>query len=137
MRTGLTLVELAVVVVCLGILALAAAPALVATTNAAMVRTEVARLVAAIDAARGAAARFDTVAALAISPGRYRVTIDTTMAWQQRGPADDAVAITGTGAPILFGPDGLAMGVSNRTITLTRGGASRRVVISRLGRLTY
>ena len=98
-------------------------------------------MVAALDAARGASVRLGVVATLTLSDTTYSVTAivagDTVTAWRQRGPWRSGVALSGTGQPVVFDPAGLAMGVSNRTITVTKGRAVRTVVVSRLGRISY
>lgn len=119
MRRGVVLTELIIAMVCAGIIASIALPRLASINDAADVRNETLRVVSAIDSARGAAVRLNIVTSLAIPP------------------ATNGVTLSGTGQPLLFGPAGLAMGVSNRTITLTKGSAVRRVVVSKLGRITY
>jgi prepilin-type N-terminal cleavage/methylation domain-containing protein len=140
-RRGLALIELLLVLVLLAIIASFAAPRLAGIVDGAAVRGETGRLVGALDAARGAAMRLGVVATLTLSDTTYTVTAivsgDTITAWQQPGPWLRGVGITGAGQSILFGPAGLAMGVSNRTLVLSRGNNVRRVVVSRLGRLTY
>lgn len=141
MRTGLVLIELMFVVVLTGLLALFAAPRLLAVMDVAAVRDEAMRVVAALDATRGASIRLGTVATLALSDTSYRVTTvagrDTVTAWRQPGPRQRGVALSGGGQPVGFGPAGLAMGVSNRTIIVTKGRAVRKIVVSRLGRISY
>ena len=141
MRRGLTLTELLVVLVIIAIVAAIAAPRIATIADAAAVRDETIRLVGAVDATRGAAVRLDNVASLTITATSYRATVidgsDTVIAWAQSGPATSGVSITGAGTPMTFGPAGLAMGVSNRTMTLSKGTAQRRVVLSKFGRLTY
>jgi Tfp pilus assembly protein FimT len=141
MRAGLVLIELLFVVVLIGLLALFAIPRLFGIVDGVVVRDEAMRIVVALDAARGASIRFGTVATLTLSDSSYRVTVvvgaDTVTAWRQPGPGQAGVVLSGGGQPLLFDPAGLAVGVSNRTIVVTRGAAARRVVVSRLGRLTY
>jgi Tfp pilus assembly protein FimT len=141
MRSGLVLIELMLVVVLIGLVALFAAPRLLAVADAAAVRDETLRVVAALDAARGASIRLGVVATLTLSDSTYRVTTivagDTVTAWRQPGPWRSGVSLNGIGQPMMFGPAGLAMGVSNRTIIVTKGRAMRKVVVSRLGRISY
>ena len=141
MRAGLVLIELLFVVVLTGLLALFAVPRLFGIADAMMVRDEAMRVVAALDAARGASIRLGTVATLTFSDTSYRVTAvvdeDTLTAWRQPGPGRNGVVLSGGGQPVLFGPAGLALGVSNRTIVVTKGLAARKVVVSRLGRISY
>lgn len=141
MLRGFTLIEMIVVLVIVAIVATITAPRIAAIADAAAVRDESIRLIAAVDATRGAAVRLDDVASLTITATSYRATVvdgtDTITAWMQTGPATTGVSISGTGTALVFGPAGLAMGVSNRTMTLSRGSAQRKVVLSKLGRLTY
>lgn len=141
MRAGVVLTELLLGLVVAAIVAAIAVPRFAAIRDAAAVREETLRMVAAIDAARGASVRLNTVATLTLSAAGYTATAivgaDTVIAWRQPGPLRNAVTLSGIGQPLLFGPAGLAMGVSNRTLLLTRGSAVRRVVVSRFGRLTY
>jgi prepilin-type N-terminal cleavage/methylation domain-containing protein len=141
MRRGVVLTELLIVLVLMGIVASIAAPRLGAIADAAAVRDEALRVVAAIDAARGAAVRLNVDASLTLASGSYDVEAtvppDTVLAWHQQGPAENGVTLGGAGQPLAFGPSGLAMGVSNRTITLSKGNALRKVVVSKLGRVTY
>ena len=141
MRSGVMLTELLIGLVVAGIVASIAIPGLVRLSDAAAVRDEMLRVVAGIDAARGAAVRLNQAASLALSPADYRVVVvtgaDTVIAWTQSGPGLRGVILTGAGQPLRFGPAGLGMGVSNRTITVSKGTATRTVVVSQLGRVTY
>ena len=105
------------------------------------VHAETGSIVSALDAARGAALRLGTVTRLTLSDSGYQVEAtvarDDLTAWRGAGPAHRGVHLAGAGRPILFAPSGIAMGASNRTLILSKGAVSRRVVVSRLGRLTW
>ncbi|MGH7581736.1 MAG: pilus assembly FimT family protein [Gemmatimonadales bacterium] len=135
------LVELVIAMAVVALLTLIAVQSLARVADAAAVREEVSRVVGAIDVARSAAVRLDATAALALLDTGYtvraRVGTDTVDTWHDAGPAMRGVRLAGAGAPIEFGPAGIAIGAANRTIVLTRGGARRAIVMSRLGRLTY
>ena len=141
MRTGVVLLELILALTVAALLALIVAPSVASIANAAALRTEVIRLAGELDAARSAAVRLDGRAELRLSDNTYSLAVlagsDTVAKFSTRGPAASGVTLSGAGSTIAFGPEGIAMGASNRTLVLTRGGASRTVVISRLGRLTY
>lgn len=126
--------------VVIGLLLAIAAPRVVHIADEAAVRAEAARIVGALDAARGAAVRLDRNASLELMPARWVVWVqqdtDSMIAWHSAGNANAGVTLSGAGAPIVFGRAGIAVGASNRTLILSRGSASRRVVISRLGRIT-
>jgi Tfp pilus assembly protein FimT len=139
MRHGFALFDLLCLCCVMAITAAIAVPRCVHLANAAAVRQATGRLVAAFDAARGAAVRLQQTVTLTLADSGFTVSAvvdgDTVRAWRSVG--SDGVALIGTGAGITFSPSGLASGVANRTVTLSRGGVTRRVVVSRLGRLTY
>ncbi|MEO5826165.1 MAG: GspH/FimT family pseudopilin [Gemmatimonadales bacterium] len=139
-RSGTTLIDQLLAMVVIGLLVAVAAPRLAYLADEAAVRGEAARIVGALDAARGAAVRLDRNASLELMPARWivwaRYGIDSMIAWQSGGNASAGVTLSGAGAPIVFGRAGIAVGASNRTLVVSRGSASRRVIISRLGRIT-
>jgi prepilin-type N-terminal cleavage/methylation domain-containing protein len=140
MRRGITLPELLIALVLLGLLTLIAAPRLLAVMGAAALRAEATLVLSALDVARTSAVRLGTPTTLTLTEDRYLVEGgvpgDSAAPWERAGPASRGVGLSGGGAPIRFGAAGIALGVANRTITLRRGGATRRIVISRLGRIT-
>jgi len=140
MSRGVTLPELLLALVVVGLLSLIALPRLAAVTSATALRHEATQLVAALDAARTTAIRVGAPSTLSLSDSSYIVVGglpgDSVRTWRIPGPATRGVQLSGAGGPIRFGAAGLAIGVANRTLTLTRGGSSRRVVLSRLGRIT-
>lgn len=137
----MTLLELLLAITVLGLLVLVAVPGLAALHDGARVRAETLRLVAALDQARGAAIRFGSTVRVVLGDSSYQFTADPTEgaseSWRLPGSISSDVQLAGAGAPILFGAAGLAVGVSNRTFTLTRGRITRRIVLSRLGRITW
>lgn len=141
MRRGVTLTELLIALVLVGLLALIAVPRLAALLDGARVREETFRLLAALDNARGTAIRLGSNARLTLSDANYVISaapVDTlTELWRAPGPGANAVQLSGAGAPILFGPAGIAVGASNRTLVLAKGSVSRRIVLSRLGRISW
>jgi prepilin-type N-terminal cleavage/methylation domain-containing protein len=143
MQNGYSLIELATATALVGAVALVALPRLAAIGDDAAVRAAGARVVVAVDAARGAARRMGGSAQLTFADSAWTITTlgaaDTlsVVAWRAAGAMASGVTLTGAGSPLLFGADGLGMGASNRTLVLSRGGAVRRVVLSRLGRVTW
>lgn len=136
-RRAVTLPELLLVVVLLGILTGVGSTRLVATANGAALREAKAQLLRALDAARGAAIRLGQPVelrseggALQLITGPGPVTI-----WQIPGPSRLGVTLQGLASPIRFGAAGVAIGASNRTLHLRRGGDTVEVVLSRLGRI--
>lgn len=138
---GVTLVELLLVLVLLAILTAIAAPRVLGVLDLSSVRAETASVVSALDAARGAALRLGTATRLTLTDSGYQVDANVAgedvLAWRATGPWQRGVRLTGVGQPILFAPSGIAMGAANRTLLLSKGAVSRRVVVSRLGRLTW
>lgn len=138
---GTTLPELLVVVVLLGMLALLGGLAVTGLRDRAAVALEQHRVVQAIHAARGAAVRLGVPVRLLLGDSAHRVTTrtiagDSIVAWRSPGTAGHGVRLAGASGALLFAPGGIAMGASNRTLTLTRGGVTRKVIVSRLGRVT-
>lgn len=141
MRRGITLPELLIGLVLVGLLTLLAVPRLAALHDAAKLRQEAFRLVTTLDRARGTAVRLGLNARLTLTSTDYVIDAllpDTLLeVWRAPGAAAGAVQLGGAGAPILFGPAGVAVGASNRTLVLTAGSSARRIVLSRLGRITW
>lgn len=138
---GLTLVELLLVLVLLAIFSAIATPRVLGILDLGSVHAETASIVSALDAARGAALRLGAVTRLTLADSGYQVDAnvaeESVTAWRASGPLQRGVHLSGAGQPILFAPSGIAMGAANRTLLLSKGAASRRVVVSRLGRLTW
>ncbi len=138
---GLTLVELLLVIVLLATFSGIATPRVLGILDLGAVRAETASIVSALDAARGAALRLGAVTRLTLADSSYQVdatvTREEVTAWRASGPSQRGVRLSGAGQPILFAPSGIAMGAANRTLVLSKGAVSRRVVVSRLGRLTW
>lgn len=59
---------------------------------------------------------------------------DSSLVWRAPGPAEDGVTFSGP-ARTAFAPAGITMGLANGRFVFERGGISRTVVASRLGRL--
>jgi prepilin-type N-terminal cleavage/methylation domain-containing protein len=136
---GLTLMELLLVMVLLGILAGLGFPKLAGWVHSAAVNTEQLRAAVALDAARGAAVRLGLPVVLLLEGDRWLVRAqdgaDSITAWSTPGPGHSGVELTGLGAGVRFSPSGIATGASNRTLVLSKGAVSRTVVVSRLGRI--
>lgn len=138
MTRGTTLLELLLALVVLALLAMLAVPRVIGLADRAALAVEATRVRAALEAARGTGIRLGTVAVLQFGAGAWevRAVLDgvTTVAWRRPG-IGSGVTLEGAGDPIRFGPAGLAVGVSNRTLRLRRGGTAREIVVSRLGRV--
>jgi hypothetical protein len=55
--------------------------------------------------------------------------------WSEPGPAASGVSLAGPMRQFTFSPEGFSLGLSNATLHLSRGAATRSVVVSRLGRV--
>ena len=53
--------------------------------------------------------------------------------WSEAGPAAHRVSLAGPGRQFTFSPEGFSLGLSNATLRLTRGNATRTLIVSRLG----
>ena len=58
-----------------------------------------------------------------------------TALWSEPGPAASGVSLAGPRRQFTFSPEGFSLGLSNATLHLSRGAATRTVVVSRLGRV--
>lgn len=138
-RRGLTLIDLLLTLVVLGLLLTIGVARVAAFIDAARVRAASTTLLGALEAARGSAVRLGRGSELALLESRWAVRTvvagDTILSWSGVGHAGQGVVLTGAGAPLRFGADGLAVGVANRTMVISRGSASRTVILSRLGRI--
>jgi len=138
MRRGVTLLELAVVLALVGVLAGLALPAARRFADAIAAEHAARSIVAAHRVARFTAIMRSRRTLLTVGADSLTVRAvqgtDTVTLWVHQGPAAHAVALTGPSYALGFAPTGLPLGVSNATFRLTRGSAVRRVVVSRLGR---
>lgn len=142
MRRGYTLVEMLVVLAIVGLVAGIFVPSIGSLADRVAVEHQAARLLAAYRSAWLTARVRQRLALLRVSEDTISIRTvpgagspDTTLEWLAPGPAVAGVALTSPPNTTVYGPDGVAMGVSNARHVLTRGGASRAVVVSRLGRV--
>jgi Tfp pilus assembly protein FimT len=135
-RRAVTLAELLLVVVLIGIGLGIAAPRVAAIADRAALRTARADLLRALDATRGAAIRLGHPAELVLAGSMLQVHgPEVPPLWRIPAPEHAGVELLGLTTPIRFGPSGIAMGVANRTLRLRRGDDTLEVVLSRLGRV--
>jgi Tfp pilus assembly protein FimT len=59
----------------------------------------------------------------------------TTPLWSQSGPSLSRVSLAGPARTFTFSPEGFSLGLSNATLRLSRGSATRSIIVSRLGRV--
>ncbi len=135
---GYSLLECAVALVIAGILAGFTVPRAVSVRDRLLVDGQVQQVRSGYQRARLAALLGSNSAILRVEPARITVWAlrggDSTLVWAARGAADAGVSLTGP-ARVIFAPAGITLGVANGTYVLARGGVTRTVVVSRLGRL--
>lgn len=136
-RRAVTLPEMLLMLLLLGLLAGIGVPRIAGAANRAALRSSRAELLRALDAARGAAIRLGhPVEVLGADSGLVVAEVEgPAPIWRIPSPAELGVALQGLGSPIRFGPAGIATGASNRTLRLHRGADTVAVVVSRLGRV--
>ena len=142
MRRGHTLSELLVVLAVIGILAGMFVPGIGALADRVAVEHQAARLLAAYRSAWLTARVRQRLALLRVTADSLAIRTvpgaespDTTLEWVAPGPALAGVELRSPAHTAVFSPDGVAMGFANARHVLVRGGASRDVVVSRLGRV--
>lgn len=142
MARGATLLELLVVLAIIGLLAGLVIPSSAALADRLAVEHQAARLLVAYRSAWVTARMQQRLALLRISEDTLAIRTvrgaddpDTLLAWSAPGPSVAGVALTSPAHTTIFAPDGLAQGLSNASDVLVKGNATRRVVVSRLGRL--
>ena len=137
MRQAFTLPELLLVLALGGILLGIAIPRLSAALDRIEVAAAASHIAAAHQRARLMAVTQSMVAVLSVDSLaltiRQRGLI--TPLWSEAGPAAHRVSLAGPGRQFTFSPEGFSMGLSNATIRLTRGNATRTLIVSRLGRV--
>jgi prepilin-type N-terminal cleavage/methylation domain-containing protein len=137
MRKAFTLPELMLVVALAGILTGLALPHLSGAMDRIEVQGAANRLIAAHQRARIMAITRGQVVLLSIDSTRLTISLQggTGSLWSDIGPASAGVELAGPARQFTFSPGGITLGLSNATLQLTRGSATRTLVISRLGRI--
>lgn len=139
MRHGFSLPELLLVLIILGGVFAIALPPIRTLLDGITVENGAQQIRAAHFRARMHAVLFGQITLLDLGADTIRIRsvsgTDTLLTWLGRGPAADGLTLSGPARPLVYSPLGLTMGVSNGTWHLTYGGASRDVIVSRLGRL--
>jgi prepilin-type N-terminal cleavage/methylation domain-containing protein len=137
MRHGLTLPELVLVLALGGILLAIAVPPLVRVLDRIEVGAAAGHIVAAHRRARVMAITRSQVLVLSIDSAQLTIQQrgTTTPLWSEPGPAANGISLGGPMRQFTFSPEGFSLGLSNATLHLSRGAATRSVVVSRLGRV--
>jgi len=137
MRRAFTLPELLLVLALGGVLLGIAVPRLSAALDRIEVASAASHIAAAHRRARLIAITQGLVAVLSVDS--LALTIRRrgliTPLWSEAGPVAHRVSLAGPGRQFTFSPEGFSLGLSNATIRLTRGAATRTLIISRLGRI--
>jgi len=137
MQRGTTLLELALVLVIMGLLAGIALPRLGTIADSLAVDRAAHEIITAHRRARIAAVLRSQVVELTVGATdlAIRPRGATADLWHAPGPAASQVVLAGPQRRIIFSPVGLSMGLSNASFLLSRGTITRTVVVSRLGRV--
>jgi prepilin-type N-terminal cleavage/methylation domain-containing protein len=136
---GFSLVELAIVLLIVALLAMVGLPRLgpfldrIETDHAARDITTALALARHGAVSQGMRARL-TIAADTLRIDRLEAGGWTP--WKRRpGPADLAVAIEVSNPVVVFGPTGVGWGASNTRVVLRRGSQVETITVSRVGRV--
>ena len=137
MKRGFTLLEIVLVLTVMGVAFGIALPRLDALRNSLAVTHAAQAIASAHRRARALAIMRSRTVVLSVSPDTLtiRASGDSADTWGGSGPTAEGVSLPGPTRQITFSPLGVAMGVSNASFALSRGSATRTVIVSRLGRL--
>jgi prepilin-type N-terminal cleavage/methylation domain-containing protein len=137
MRRGSTLLELLLALAVTGLLLGIALPGFGHFRDRLAVGEEAGKIAAAHRRARITAILESRPVVLIVGPDSLSIAVDadTQATWVQPGPSAHGVTLAGGSRRLTFSPVGITFGLSNATFRLTRGAATRTVVVSRLGRL--
>ena len=142
MQRGATVFELLAALAIIGVIAGVVVPGASALADRLAVEHEAARIMMAYRSAWLAARREQRLSLLRITADSLAIRTvssagetDTALYSIAPGPSLAGVALTSPPHTTVYAPDGVAMGLSNATHVLRKGGAQRKVVVSRLGRV--
>jgi prepilin-type N-terminal cleavage/methylation domain-containing protein len=139
MRRGFSLLELVIGLVILGLLSSAAVPAFRGIRDRYAVQAAATAIASAHNRARIRAILEGQVTELEIRPDSLILRVGTgggsVPVWSTPGPLPSGVSMASPPRTLLFTPSGVTMGFANATFVVTRGGARRQVVVSRMGRV--
>jgi type II secretion system protein H len=142
MQKGFTLIEGLVVLVLIGLITAIVLPGATRTADRVAVQYQVARIQAAYRQAWSVATSRRRLALLRITPDSIAIRTvrgageaDTVLLSVAPGPRSAGVELLSPSHTTVFGPDGIGLGAANTTHILARGAITRRIVVSRLGRV--
>jgi prepilin-type N-terminal cleavage/methylation domain-containing protein len=137
MKSGFTLVEIALTLAVAGLLLGIALPRFSALKQGVAVESAAQSIVAAHRRARITAIVHGRPAILSVAARTLRITFVGAGQphWTSPGPSEDGIVLDGPPRDLTFSPLGITTGLSNASFHLSLGSASRTVVVSRLGRV--
>jgi len=139
MRQGYTLVEMAIVLGIAGLVMSLTAPRIGDLMDRLAVERAASRVTTGLAVARSRAVLETTRARLTLGSDSLRVDIWQDEAWapvaRWPGPESDGVTFSASNPVVTFDALGLAWGLSNTTIQLSRRSHTATITASRLGRI--
>jgi prepilin-type N-terminal cleavage/methylation domain-containing protein len=136
---GLTLIEMLVALVIVGLLSGAAMPAIGGLRERYTVQAAAEAIAAAHTRARIRAILESRVTELEIRGDSLILRVagggTPAVVWSAAGPLASSVTLASPPRTLLFSPTGVTMGFANASFILTKGSARRQVIVSRLGRV--
>lgn len=139
MRRGFTLLELVVVLAIVALLTTFAVWRLVPLVDWIAADGAARDLTSALAVTRTAAVLRGTRARLRIAADSLRIDREGPAGWEPyarwAGPASAGVMLTVSNSEVVFSPLGIAWGLSNTRIVLSRGSQIETITTSRLGRV--
>jgi prepilin-type N-terminal cleavage/methylation domain-containing protein len=137
MRDGFSLIELVLVLAVTALLLGIAVPPLAGALDRIEVASAAAHIASAHTRARLMAVSRNSVLVLTVASDTLSIHLrgSTTRLWSDRGPALSNISLVGPSKSFTFSPEGFSLGLSNASLRLSKGSASRTVVVSRLGRV--
>lgn len=138
MKRGMTLIEMLVALAIAGILSTIAAPVLGGWRDRYTVQAVAADISGAHNRARIRAILEGQVTELEIRADSLILRVRSAppaVVWGIPGPLAAGATLLSPPRVLLFAPTGVTLGFANATFVVTKGGARRQVVVSRLGRV--
>lgn len=139
MNRGVTLPELVITFSILSLLVGIAVPRMAGTLDTLAVEHAAGEIAGAHARARVTAVVESRLARLHVGPDSMVLEVllegGPERRWAMPGPSQYDVAMLGAERTLTFSPTGVTIGFSNASWTLAKGSATRRVVVSRLGRV--
>jgi prepilin-type N-terminal cleavage/methylation domain-containing protein len=136
---GYTLVELVLVLAVMAVITAMVGPRLVPLFDWIVTDGAARDVSTALAVTRTVAVLRGTRARLRIASDSLRIDREGVVGWEPyarwAGPASVGVTLTVTNPEVVFGPIGIAWGLSNTRVTLRRGSQIETVTTSRLGRV--